>query len=156
MLFWSVVQSHPACEHRAITNIERQGYACYAPRERVTRVVRGRKVTEARWLFPRYLFVWIIDRWWSLFGTFGVSSVIMNGDKPARIPNGWVEKMKAREVKGLIDLSQSEFTKGQRVQVTSGLFMGKHGIYQGQTSRQREVILLEALGRVELAPGMLR
>jgi len=155
-LFWSVVQSHPACERKAITNIERQGFTCYAPKEKIIRIVRGRKVHDARWLFPRYLFVWITDHWYALFGTFGVSSLIMNGDKPAKLPEGWVEKMKEREIGGLIVLNASRFKKGQRVEVTGGLFAGHHGLYQGMTSRQREVILLDALGRVELASDLLR
>ena len=155
-LFWSVVQSQPACEHRAIAHCERQGFTIYAPREKIVRITRGRKVHTARWLFPRYLFVWIEDQWQRLFSTIGVSTVLMNGDKPAKLPEEFITNMKAREVRGLIELKRSMFTKGQNVQVTGGLFAGQRGIYQNQTSRQREVILLETLGRVELAPGLLR
>jgi transcriptional antiterminator RfaH len=155
-MFWAVVNTQPLNEHRAITNIERQGFTCYAPREKIIRIVRGRKVHDARWLFPRYLFVWITDHWWQLFSTFGVNHMLMNGDQPAHLPDGYVDQMKAREINGLIVLSKHRFHKGQDVHVTGGLFVGKHGIYQGMTSRQREVILLDALGRVELAPGLLR
>jgi transcriptional antiterminator RfaH len=120
------------------------------------RFVRGKKVHTARWLFPRYLFVWIEDQWQRLFSTIGVSTVLMNGEKPARLPDHWVSDMKSREHNGLIELKRSRFKVGQEVQVTGGLFLGHHGIYQGMTSRQREVILLDALGRVELASGLLR
>jgi transcriptional antiterminator RfaH len=154
--FWSVVQSQPACERRAITHCERQGFTVYAPREKIISVKRGRKVHGARWLFPRYLFVWIEDQWQRLFNTIGVSTVLMNGEKPARVPEQFISDLKAREVRGLIELKRSMFTKGQHVQVTGGLFVGKRGIYQGMTSRQREIILLEALGSIELAPGLLR
>lgn len=156
MTFWAVVQSQPACERRAIEHIERQGFTIYAPREKITRITRGRKVHTARWLFPRYLFVWIEDQWQRLFSTIGVTTVLMNGEQPSRLPEHWVSDLRARERNGLIELRKSRFTKGQNVQVTGGLFVGKHGIYQGMTSRQREVILLEALGTVELAPGLLR
>ena len=111
---------------------------------------------DARWLFPRYLFVWIEDQWQRLFSTIGVTTVLMNGEKPAKLPDKFVPSMKAREHHGLIELRKSRFHKGQQVQVTGGLFVGQHGIYSHQTSRQREVILLEALGTVELAPGLLR
>jgi transcriptional antiterminator RfaH len=107
-------------------------------------------------LFPRYLFVWIEDQWQRLFSTIGVTTVLMNGQEPAKLPDDFVPGMKAREHHGLIELRKSMFTKGQQVQVTGGLFAGHRGIYQNQTSRQREVILLETLGRVELAPGLLR
>jgi transcriptional antiterminator RfaH len=155
-MFWTVVTTHPMSERRAITNIARQGFHWYAPREKVTRVVRGRRITDARWMFPRYLFVWIEAQWASLCNTIGIASVLMNGDNPARVPNDWVLSMKARERNGLIDLRKNRFHIGQPVSVTGGLFIGKRGIYQGQTSRQREVILLEALGTVELASGFLR
>lgn len=155
-MFWSVVQSQPACERRALTHIERQGFTVYAPREKIVRIKRGRKVTDARWLFPRYLFVWIEDQWQRLFATIGVATVLMNGQRPARLPDNFVRDLRAREHHGLIELKRSMFTKGQSVQVTGGLFAGKRGIYQNQTSQQREVILLEALGTVELAPGLLR
>lgn len=155
-MFWSVVQSQPACEHRAITHIERQGFTLYAPKEKIVRISRGKKVHTWRWLFPRYLFVWIEDQWQRLFSTIGVSTVLMNGENPARLPEHWISDLKAREHHGLIELKRERFRKGQDVQVTGGLFAGQHGIYQGMTSRQREIILLSVLGRVELAPGLLR
>jgi transcriptional antiterminator RfaH len=136
--------------------MERQGFTIYAPREKFVSVIRGRKVTGARWLFPRYLFVWIEDQWQRLFSTIGVATVLMNGEKPAKVPEKFIHDMKAREVRGLIELKRSMFTKGQNVQVTGGLFVGQRGIYQGMTSKQREIILLEALGTIELAPGLLR
>jgi transcriptional antiterminator RfaH len=107
-------------------------------------------------MFPRYLFVWIVDRWHALHSTIGISTVIMSGDTPAHLPNGWVESMKRREHKGLITLPP-RFAKGQRVEVTGGLFVGAKALYQGMSSHQREIVILEALGvRVELASGLLR
>jgi transcription elongation factor/antiterminator RfaH len=155
-LYWSVVQSQPACERRAIEHCERQGFKVYAPREKITRIKRGRKIHTARWLFPRYLFVWVEEQWQRLFSTIGVSTVLMTGSSPARLPDFWITDLKAREHHGLIELKRARFNKGQNVTVTGGLLVGKRGIYQGMTSQQREIILLEALGRVELAPGLLR
>ena len=154
---WSVVQAQPSNEHRAIRHLERQGFTCYAPREKITRIIRGRKVDDARWLFPRYVFVWIEQQWHVIHSTLGVSTILMNGDRPAYLPRGWVENMKQQEHEdGLIHLKKSRFKRGQEVQVTGGFLAGYRGVYQGQTSRQREIILLDALGRVELAPGLLR
>ena len=156
-MYWSVIQSQPACERRALWHMTYQGFTTYAPRERITRIVRGKKVQCARWLFPRYVFVWITDHWHALFTTIGVTRVLLNGEQPARIPDGFVESMRAREHKGLITVPKHRFDIGQQVQVTGGLFAGARALYQGMTSQQREIILLEALGcRVELAPGLLR
>jgi hypothetical protein len=48
------------------------------------------------------------------------------------------------------------FAIGQNVTVGSGLLMGQRGLYQGMGHRQREIVLLDVLGTVELQPGLLR
>jgi transcriptional antiterminator RfaH len=157
MSFWAVVMTHARGEDRAIMHAERWGFVTYAPREKIIRRRKGgRKVTDSHWLFPRYLFVRIEDQWQNLWHTIGISGVLMSGDMPAALPEGWVEGLKARERNGLVVLTKSRFKEGQRVQVTAGLFSGQRGLYQGMTTRQREIVLLDTLGRVELAPGLLR
>ena len=79
----------------------------------------------------------------------------MDGDYPSRLPGEWVDKMKAKEQNGVIVLPKERYRIGERVQITDGLFQGQFGLYQGMTSRQREVVLLGALGKVELASGDL-
>jgi transcription antitermination factor NusG len=158
LAFWAVIQSQPMCERRVMMHLDRQGFAYYTPREKIVRIKRGRKITASRYLFPRYLFVWIESQWQRLFYTFGVSRVLMSGDKPSKLPDGWIDRLKASEKDGLIVLPKrsSDFIPGQQVQVTGGLFAGAKGLYQGMTSRQREVILLDHLGCVELASGLLK
>lgn len=158
MSFWGVVNTQPTAEKRALWHLEWQGFTTYAPRERITRIVRGKKVASARWLFPRYIFVWITDTWHALFSTLGVSRVLMTGEVPARCPTTWIDGMRAQERNGMITLPKAppRFSMGQSVTVASGILIGAKGIYQGMTSRQREVILLSSFGRVELAPGLLR
>lgn len=155
-MYWSVVQAQPMCERRALWHLAFQGFATYAPREKIVRVVRGRKTNAARWLFPRYLFVWITDQWHKLFSTIGISRVLMTGEQPARLPDGWVERMRSSERNGLITLPKHRFAIGQNVTVGSGLLMGQRGLYQGMGHRQREIVLLDVLGTVELQPGLLR
>ena len=133
-----------------------QGFTTYAPREKITRIVRGRKQTTSRYLFPRYLFVWIGEQWHKLFSIVGLTRVLMTGQEPARLPDGWVDGMRSTERNGLIVLPKHRFKIGQSVMVGSGLLMGQRGLYQGMGPRQREIVLLEALGRVELSPGLLR
>ena len=50
--YWSVVQAQPAQETRALWHLKFQGFTTYAPRERITRVTRGKKIHATRWLFP--------------------------------------------------------------------------------------------------------
>jgi len=154
-MFWAVVVSQPQNEQRVLEHLRWQGFECYAPREKIVRVFRGRKRDVIRFLFPRYLFVWIVDQWHVLLGTFGVSKILMNGEVPSRLPINWVDGMKAKERNGFVVLPKDRYRIGQRVQITGGLFQGQFGFYQGMTSRQREVVLLGTLGKVELASGDL-
>ena len=158
MPFWTVVTTQPQAERRALWHLKWQGFETYAPKERVMRIRQGRKVADARWLFPNYCFVWVVDQWHSLYSTIGISRILMNGDRPAQLPDGWIETMRSREHNGLITLPKHHrFKIGQRVEVSSGLFAGAKGLYQGMTTKQREIVILEALGaRVELASGLLR
>ena len=156
-MFWSVVQTQPTAEQRALWHLKFQGFTTYAPREKITRIIRNRKVQCSRWLFPRYVFVWIIDRWHELFSTIGISRVLMTGEQIAQVPAKWVEQIRAREYNGLITLPKPKrFRHGQRVTVTGGILQGQRGLYQGMTTGEREIVLLEALGRVELASGLLK
>jgi hypothetical protein len=81
---------------------------------------------------------------------------MMDGE-PAKVPITWVDTMRGREdPRGYVQLPRERHRRGQRIQIAAGIFQGKFGFYQGMTSRQREVILLEALNvRVELASGDL-
>jgi hypothetical protein len=65
--------------------------------------------------------------------------------------------MRGREdSRGYIKLPKERYLRGQRIQIASGLFQGRFGLYQGMTARQREVVLLDVLNvRVELATNDL-
>ena len=56
------------------------------PRTRDRRIVRGRKVNEIAPLFPSYVFVLIELQWHAARFALGVASLIMDGEKPARVP----------------------------------------------------------------------
>ena len=155
MSYWAVVLTHPQAERRALAHLERQGFVCYAPRTRNIKIRNGSRVQVEAWLFPRYLFIWIADRWHSVLSTLGVSTLLRNGDTPAKLPSIWIETMQAQEKDGFVILPKERFRKGERVQINSGVFAGLCGIYEGMSSRQRELVLLDVLGRVELAVGDL-
>jgi transcription antitermination factor NusG len=154
---WGVVQVQPMCERRALLHLGWQGFDTYAPRERVTHVRHGIKTNTSRLLFSRYVFVWIAEQWHQLFSTIGISRLLMTGETPSRLPDGLVEQLRSRERNGLIQLPKHRFKIGQAVEVGGGLFVGAKGIYQGMTSQQREIVLLDSIGcKVELASGLLR
>ena len=159
MSFWCVVQ----CESRVLAQQARdkeslaehllrgRGFECYLPR---TRAAGSARILP---LFPTYIFVRIIDRWYSARWSPGVVRVLMSGDAPAPLPDHIVGELRRSEVHGLIRLPPppGALTHGKRVRVKTGSSCGHIGLYEGQSSRQRERILLNLFGRmtlVELVP----
>jgi transcription antitermination factor NusG len=152
MAGWSVVVTRPHHEARACEHLARQAYDFYLPKIKVAKRVVP--------LFPRYVFVGIGERWYSLLGTFGISCVLFSSGRPAVVANKIVDELRGMEDKsGLVVLpAKQDPTRlqiGQPVRITGGCFAGLTGLYQGASARQRERVLLECLGSVELAVGSL-
>jgi len=151
---WVVAKTRPLCELKAGRNLRQQGFEVYLPQMRTPN-------QRVALMFPSYLFVQVIDRWYSILGTIGVSYVLRDGDVPARLPETFVDSLKARERDGavVLDEAPSEVVPalkvGQRVRIVGGPLQGKLGLYDGMTAHQREVVLLGSLGRVEMASGNL-
>ena len=149
---WYVVHTRPQTEQQAVEQLRRQGFDVYLPCcRKLRRHARRREVVHAP-LFPRYLFVAIdldIQRWRSINGTLGVSHLICQGDRPAPVPEGVVERLRAREDGGgMVSLADiALFDRGAQLRVLDGTFVGKTGFYDRMTAEERVVLLLEILGR---------
>jgi transcription antitermination factor NusG len=144
--FWGVVRSQPQRERFAASQLELRGYETFLP------LVAAKGAGEGRPLFASYFFCRVVDRWHSINFCFGVVGIIRVGDCPSRMPDHEVDALKAMMVDGFVRLPEAPLAaparvlrKGQRVKIVSGPFTGQGGIFQGQTSKQRELILLAAL-----------
>jgi len=148
MSFWAVCQAEPHREHLVRLMLMRLGFETYMPRIKIR--------NRISLLFPTYIFVRIVDRWYSILWTAHVVRLLMSGDKPAQLKEEIMASIRKREVDGFVKLPlPARLKPGQRVRITAGSFNGHIGLYQGQTSRDRERVLLELLGQhvpVEL-PG---
>jgi transcription antitermination factor NusG len=157
MSFWAVVRSQPKREAFASDRLLDAGFETFLP------LIEKRRASQP--LFPSYLFVLIVDRWRSINFTFGVLNVVKTGDCPARCPDHEIANLKAMiDGNGFVRLpdqpsrSQRVFKKGDAVKVAGGPLVGFHGIYAGQSTRQRELVLLNILGAqtpVTIAAGSL-
>jgi transcriptional antiterminator RfaH len=158
MSYWAVVQMQgymlaqsvprPGEEAKlcnAQAALARLGYESYLPLTK-TRIA-GHAKTKISPLFPGYIFARIdADRWYPIASTVGVVRVLMCGEAPARLNDRVIDELRRGEVKGFVKLPEP-LKRGDRVRVTSGSFFGHIGLYEGQSSRQREFVLLEMLGR---------
>ena len=152
MSYWAVVHTQPSSERKVEGRLTQQGFKCYLP------ILGERKagVFRESVLFPRYLFLFVEDQWRCVLGTFGVTRVLLDNDRPARLPTRFVEELKGRENrKGYIEIPRERYRRGERIKITGGVFEGQYGLNVSAKHSDREIILLDILGSVELASSDL-
>ncbi len=158
---WYVVRSRPHKELYAATNLQNQAFRTFVPQiSKTVRHARRTKTVSAP-LFPRYLFVSLDlsrDLWRSVRGTFGVSCLVMDGDRPRPVPQGLVEQLIAiTNGTGGIDF-RAALTPGQHVRFITGPFAEKIGRLVSLDDAGRVAVLLEILGserQITVAPEAL-
>lgn len=148
---WYLVYCKPRQESVARENLIRQGYETYLPRIREARKRGGRRVSVVAPMFPRYLFVHLnrkTDNWAPIRSTLGVISIVHFGRDAARVPDGLIAMLRAREdAAGIQILPVEKYKPGRRVRIVEGSFAGYEGIFQASSGRDRVTVLLDVLGR---------
>jgi transcription antitermination factor NusG len=147
---WYAVHTLPFAEGRAQAQLANQNFYTFLPKRQKT-VRHARKLrTVTAPFFPRYLFVVLNlnrDRWRSVNGTFGVSSLIMAGDLPCPAPEGIVESMLATaDAEGALQL-HSDLKVGAPIRLAAGPFAEQLGILDRLDDSGRIRVLLNMFGR---------
>ena len=146
MAYWGVAQTESQREKTAAMFLEDDGYEIYLPKVRASK----REVP----LFPGYLFVWIVDRWYSIENTIGVVRLLSTGDVPSRVPDKEIRKFKSWEREGIVHLPKKRVLKrGDTMQILCGTFKDHVALYDGMLPHERIAVLLNLMGaqrRVEL------
>lgn len=151
MTAWYVVHTQPNAEIRALGHLLRQGFEPYLPRFTASRRHARKVEVVVRALFPRYLFVRLDlakERWRAILSTVGVAGLVMGGDRPAAVPAGVIEEIRAREDEaGMVRVAPAGLRQGQKVRVTAGPLADFDGVFDGLDDRQRVIVLLNLMGR---------
>jgi transcriptional antiterminator RfaH len=84
---------------------------------------------------------WHAARWAP--GTLGL---IMDGERPARVPDAVIAEIRARERNGAVELPPRP-DPGDRVTVLRGPFRDRPALYAGMSGPDRIAVLLHLLGR---------
>ena len=148
MAFWAAAQIHSQRERLAVQHLTLFGFETWLPRIRERRIIRGRRQIVTPALFPGYIFVVIKLQWSAARCCPGVIRLVMDGDRPARVPDQIIEALKEQEVDGFVKLPEPppRLAPGGRVRVTSGPFRGYLGLLAGMAPRDRVIVLLSLLG----------
>lgn len=148
---WYVVNTLPHQEERAELNLRRQGYRPWLPR-----VLRSRRHAQRfdqvrTALFPGYLFLPLDlehQRWRPVMGTFGVRQIICFNERPAPVPEGFVEALQGcADDQGMVSAPQDQMRPGAFVRVLRGPFVDHVGTLVGLDHHRRVSLLLNVLGR---------
>jgi transcriptional antiterminator RfaH len=154
LLFWAVAQTESQRERLAQRFLEQDGFGTYLP------MIHETKAKRALPLFPAYLFVEIVDHWFTASQAIGVVHLLMSGDLPAKLPANVVPMLRSRERDGIVRLPKSRGLQlGDRVRIIHGSFADQVGLYDGMDARQRVYVLLDLFGRLtrtEIAAADLR
>jgi transcriptional antiterminator RfaH len=156
MSFWACAQLEANRERLALHCLSLAGYQTYLPRIRVKRITQTRKLgLQASPLFPGYCFVLIELQWHTARWSPGVIRLVLDGDRPARVPDQVIANLRGRERNGLIELPPPPpgFHRGDRVRITRGAFVGQLAVFEGMRPHERVAVLLQLLGRIELPKG---
>ena len=146
-MFWACVRTESKRETVAKRFLELAGFEVYVPRVREQRVRRRRKIDVILPLFPTYAFIVIEQQWHRARWSIGVAALIMDGEHPARVPDQVIAGIRAREVRGAVELPKSSGLKpGDHVKILGGPFRGQLAFYAGMKPHQRVEVLLALLG----------
>jgi transcriptional antiterminator RfaH len=143
MSYWAVAYTESQREQTAKRFLEQAGFETYLP------LVAVRKRTVP--LFPAYLFVKIVDRWYSIGNTIGVVDLLLSGDMPAKVPDDVIPAIRRRERNGVVHLPKpksSGLQLGDTVRIIRGSFADHYGLYDGQSGKDRVAVLLSLFGRL--------
>lgn len=148
---WFLIYCKPRQEALAGRNLGRQGYEVYLPLLRQRR--RGN--ANAGWcvapMFPRYLFIHLdreSDNWKPIRSTIGVSRLVVFGDVPARVPDAFLDALRAQAGEnGIHESDRCGFVAGETVVIVGGPMAGYEAVFKARTAKERVVLLLEIAGR---------
>ena len=148
---WYVVHTQTRKEALAAQHLGNQGFETFLPRYGKRRRHARRSELVLAPLFPRYLFVRIHtghQRWRSINGTVGVSSLLSDGERPLAVPVGIVEAIRERQQEhGAIATDLPRYSKGQTLRIIDGPFADLSGLFEDVADETRVVLLLKLLGR---------
>jgi transcriptional antiterminator RfaH len=156
--YWCAAQLQASRERLALHMLQEiEGFTVYAPRLRQRRRYHGRWIETLPLLFVSYAFVQIELQWHRARWAPGVVRLVMDGLRPARVPDLVVSELRRREHKGAVELPQPPGLRaGDKVRIVRGAFGGHLGLYEGMRPHERVDVLLQLLGgacRVVLPKG---
>jgi len=144
---WHLAQTKVRQESVARQHLERQRYFVWLPQIFVSKP-RGESI-EA--LFPGYLFIRLspdIDDFGPIRSTVGVLRLVKFGAAFARVPDAWVDGIRAEaDPDGVCKMMPEALAPGDRVEIMDGALAGYRALMTEYRGKARVALLLKVAGR---------
>lgn len=150
--FWSVAQTQPSQEQRALQNLRRQGFAAFYPFYLST--TKKLKQTVVRPVFASYVFIQLFEDepWASINNTYGISRLLTCLAKdsdirlPQRVPDKFMYDLSPQYLRSSNSVLGPEFTANTRVRILSGALQNHEALVKWSND-ERVGLLFRILNR---------
>ena len=147
---WFILQFKPNSHHRAVKNLNRQGFETFLPLHDTTSRKLSQFISTTKPLFPGYMFI-RFDRsdseWHKINNSYGVSRLITFNSIIKSIPTSFVDSlMKRYDSSGKL-IPLQKLKKGDQVTVLNGPFAKFIATVEEYESDQRIWVLMDLMGR---------
>ena len=140
---WYLIKTKPRQESTAIINLENQEYTTYCP------IVKINKKNVV--LFPGYIFIYLDkhnENWSPIRSTKGVINFVRFGLNFAQVPDDIIKYIRVNHANSEEKLKKlSKFKKGDKVQITDGVFKNCIAIFKCFKSDERVLLLFNFMGQ---------
>ena len=147
---WFILQFKPNAHHKAVKNLNRQGFETFLPLHDTTLRKLSRFINTSKPLFPGYMFVKFDQtksEWYKINNTYGVSRLVTFSSILKSIPTSFVDSlMKRYDLSGKL-LPVKELEKGDKVTILKGPFANFIATVETYEAEQRIWILMDLMGR---------
>ena len=148
-MLWYAVHSRPKHEHRALENLQNQGYEAWLPLITIEKLRRGRLAEVVEPMFSRYLFIRLDmehTNWTPIRSTLGVSRLVSFGNRPAPMSDDLIQALRNMPERAPEKLLQP----GQAVRVIDGPLKGLEAVYQQADGELRAMVLVDLMSKHHL------
>jgi transcriptional antiterminator RfaH len=148
-IIWVLIYTKAKQEIKANENLQKQGFKTFLPL-----IAASNKNSELKSLvpvFPRYFFAQLnfeLDNWTSIKSSYGVSHIVMFGEKFTSIPSRIIQLIQDKlDEEGIYkeEVSRIEFQEGDSVTIKEGRLAGINAIFLANKSKARVTLLLNLL-----------
>ena len=140
---WYLIKTKPRQEKIATYNLQNQNYHVYCPWAKI-----NNKIVI---LFPGYLFINLdenSDNWSPIKSTKGVVNFVKFGLSYAKISNKIINLIKENEFNTTDRIKNlNNFCKGDKVEITEGVFKNYNAIFKSFKPNERVILLLNLMGQ---------